>query len=249
MILPVIYRAVSRLFVNLNLQAGSKVRLPADLAHRLREVLRLRVGDAVTVFDGGGDEYAAEVCGVAREVELLIGSRASPVRESPITISLAQGLARGERMDYTIQKAVELGVNRIVPLATERSQVKLDAARAARRLEHWRAIIQQACEQCGRNHLPELSAVMSVAEFIAADRAEVRLSLAPTGTLAVHSVSATARSFSLVIGPEGGLGPHELMLLSTAGYHTLRLGPRILRTETAALVALTALQTLHGDIG
>ncbi|MGH8597014.1 MAG: 16S rRNA (uracil(1498)-N(3))-methyltransferase, partial [Gammaproteobacteria bacterium] len=236
-----------RLFVPLRLEVGAEVRLPATAAHRVREVLRLRVGETLTVFDGHGGEYHAEVRRCARDgVDLALGAHRAVMRESPLQITLAQGLARGERMDFTLQKSVELGVSRIVPLATERSQVKLDAERAARRTAHWRALILHACEQCGRDQVPELSAVMRIADFIAADDAEVRLTLAPTGKLSLKNLSPEARRFSLVIGPEGGLSPPEIELLATHGYRAARLGPRILRTETAALVALTALQTLHG---
>jgi 16S rRNA (uracil1498-N3)-methyltransferase len=244
-----VYRVVPRLFVPIPLQAGTHVTLPADTAHHVREVLRLKSGDSVSVFDGTGGEYAGEVSLCTRErVEVRLATHLAPQRESSLAITLAQGLARGERMDYTLQKAVELGVTRIVPLATERSQVKLDATRAARRRDHWLGIIHHACEQSGRTRVPELAPIETLATFIAKDHAEVRLSLAPTSSMSLATLPADARSFSVVIGPEGGLSPTELDLLASQGYRGVRLGPRILRTETAALVALTALQILRGDL-
>jgi 16S rRNA (uracil1498-N3)-methyltransferase len=240
---------MARLFVAVGLQVGGKLRLPNAAAHRVREVLRLRTGDRLMLFDGTGGEYQAEISLCAREgVEVMIGEHLPTSRESALTIVLAQGLARGERMDYTLQKAIELGVTHIVPIACERSQVKLDAARAARRLAHWQGIVVHACEQSGRTHVPTLSEVISLGEFAALDQSDVRLSLAPTATTNLRSLPADARSFSLVIGPEGGLSPNELALLKAQRYQAIRLGPRILRTETAALVALSALQALRGDL-
>lgn len=226
------------------------VVLDPEQAHRLREVLRLRVGDAVILFDGRGGEYPAVLRTLSRDrVSLETAARCEVMRESPLEITLAQGISRGDRMDYTLQKAVELGVSRIVPLASARSQVRLDAARAARRLQHWRGVVTHACEQSGRDRLPVVAEVTSLQEFMAEDRAALKLTLAPTAAESLVSLAPGATTLSLVIGPEGGLAPEEIALLSGAGYRAVRLGPRILRTETAALVAIASLQVVAGDLG
>jgi 16S rRNA (uracil1498-N3)-methyltransferase len=239
-----------RLFLPLPLREGTVVSLPADSAHRLREVLRVRPGDALTLFDGTGGEHAAQVTTVTRAgIDVAIGAYHAVERESPLTITLAQGLARGERMDIVIQKAVELGVARIVPLATIRSQVRLDPARTARRLAHWQAIVTQACEQCGRNRVPQVDGPTTIEAFVAGDTASLRLVLAPSGDVSLPATLPHAMSISLVIGPEGGLSDDEIRFLTNAGYQHVRLGPRTLRTETAALVAISALQARWGDLG
>jgi len=252
------HHAMTRLFVPATLAPGLTLSLPAATAHRVRDVLRLRVGADLTVFDGTGGEYAARVHSCGREaVVLTLGAHRDIARESPLAITLVQGISRGERMDYTLQKAVELGVTRIVPLASARSQVKLEGERATRRLAHWQNIIVHACEQCGRNRLPALAGVQSLDDFCAADASEWRLTLSPDADRGLPEILREAAdpgaapgpaSFSLVIGPEGGLAPTEIAKLTAIGYRGVRLGPRILRTETAALVALTALQILAGDL-
>lgn len=238
-----------RLYIPLPLEARSRVVLPDGPAHKVREVLRARTGAQLTVFDGRGGEYPGILTRCQRDcVEVELGDRQPVVRESALEITLAQGISRGERMDYTLQKAVELGVTRIVPVTASRSQVKLDGDRAARRLAHWQGIIVHACEQSGRDRLPLLDDLQSLPEFAGADRAAVRLTLAPGARAPLAACGRGARSFSLVIGPEGGLDPREIALLEAAAYQPVRLGPRILRTETAALVALTVLQLLAGDL-
>lgn len=241
---------MTRLFVPMTLVPESVVQLPPVSAHRVREVLRARSGDPLILFDGTGGEFPAVIRSCTRDrVEVETGAQQAIERESGLAITLAQGLARGERMDYTLQKAVELGVTRIVPLATLRSQVKLVDERAARRLAHWQGIVIHACEQCGRNRVPEVAGISTLGSFLDADNATVRLTLSPTGERDLRGSLANGEtSFSLVIGPEGGLGGDELAQLANAGYRAIRLGPRILRTETAALVALTALQALAGDL-
>ncbi len=238
-----------RLYVPSVLAPNVTLELPRDSAHRLRDVMRLQANDSLCVFDGTGGEYQARVKVMSRAAVLIeIGAWQAVSRESPLVITLAQGISRAERMDYTIQKAVELGVSRIVPLALARSQVKLDAEREAKRLAHWRGIIEHACEQSGRDRVPILDTVQSLAEFSARDHAELRLTLSPTASATLPELQPLPATISLVIGPEGGLAPQEFTALDTAGYRAVRLGPRVLRTETAALVALTALQSLGGDL-
>ncbi len=240
---------MTRLFVPVDLSPETELPLPPATAHRVREVLRARNGDALVLFDGKGGEYPATIQTCNREtVTVRLGPQLALERESPLQITLAQGIARGERMDYTLQKAVELGVTRIVPLATIRSQVKLTDERAGRRHLHWHAIVIHACEQCGRNRIPTLAPMTDVAAFAADDSAAMRLILSPGAPHDLRARIGQPSSFSLVIGPEGGLDPAEIAHLIAAGYQSVRLGPRVLRTETAALVALTTLQVLAGDL-
>jgi len=238
-----------RLFVPVALSPQTRVILPEGAAHKVREVLRARVGSTLTLFDGRGGEYPGVLEACQRDrVEVVLGERAEVVRESPLQITLAQGISRGERMDYTLQKAVELGVTRIVPLASARSQVKLDGERAARRLAHWQGIITHACEQSGRDRLPVLEEIQSLQEFMTGDSAALKLTLTPVARETLASAVVGKVSVSLVIGPEGGLDPLEIERLIAAGCRGVRLGPRILRTETAALVALSVLQSVAGDL-
>jgi 16S rRNA (uracil1498-N3)-methyltransferase len=227
--------------------------LDAIAARHLREALRLARGDAVVLFDGRGGEYAATVTMVSRErVEAQVGAHLAVDRESPLAITLAQGISRGERMDYTLQKAVELGVQRIVPLATERSTVRLDESRARKRLEHWQGIVRHACEQSGRTALPPVDEIAAVPAFAAVERAALKLMLDPAAAAPLAGLTpamAPPPDICLAIGPEGGFSPGERAVLDAAGFIGARLGPRVLRTETAALVALSVLQSRLGDLG
>jgi 16S rRNA (uracil1498-N3)-methyltransferase len=170
-------------------------------------------------------------------------------RESPLPLTLAQAIARGERMDWVLQKATELGVARIVPIVTERTEVKLDAERAERRMAHWRGVIASACEQCGRNHLPALEAPQDMDRWLASlgDAPALRLALLPEGDASLRQFPQLDNGAILAVGPEGGFTANDVALLTQAGFHGLRLGPRILRTETAGVAALAALQAMFGD--
>lgn len=242
---------IPRVYVPQPLHPGREVELPVQAGEHLVRVLRLERGHPLRLFNGDGDEYAGEIASLAkRGVTARIGAATEAAdRESPLRITLAQGIARGEKMDWILQKATELGVARIVPLVTDRTEVKLDAERAERRLAHWHAVLGSACEQCGRNRLPELDEPVRLADWAAQPAAdgELRLALDPLGTTGLHDVPATLH-MTLVVGPEGGLSEHDLGTLSQAGFAGLRLGPRILRTETAGLAALAALQALRGDL-
>lgn len=237
------------------LATGRTVVLPQDAAQHLTRVLRLRAGAAITLFDGEGGEWAAELVSGARDaLAARIGEHHPIERESPLQLTLLQGLARGERMDLVIQKATELGVTRIVPLITSRCVVQLDAERGERRVEHWRAVAASACEQCGRNRLPEVCPPMQFESacqtpWAAAD--EPRWLLDPESTLTLRDViaaPAALRRATLLVGPEGGLEASEIDLAVRTGFRTLRFGPRVLRTETAGLAALAALQSSAGDL-
>ncbi len=251
---------LTRCFVPPPLHSGARVALPAETAAHVVRVLRLRVGAALTVFDGAGGEYAAQIADISRErVHLGIGAHDSVERESPLQVTLLQGLARGERMDTSIQKATELGVTRLIPFAAERSVVKLDAATWERRLGHWSGVTIAACEQCGRTRLPlltpatDLAAACAALQAPAGEQPQVRLLLDPEADAALPSVLTTAldqgvSAFALLIGPEGGLSANEGELAQRHGFHGCRLGPRVLRTETAPLAALAVLQALGGDL-
>ena len=218
-------------------------------ARHLTRVLRLGPGAQLTLFDGTDGEYPATITTTGkRQVEVELGERVNVSLESPLSVTLAQGVSKGERMDYTIQKAVELGVSRIVPLNTERSVVNLKGERLEKKMQHWQGVIVSACEQCGRNTLPQLLPLQSIETWLAAGLKD------DLGLLLDHRASETvaslpqAGSVTLLIGPEGGLSAQEQALATASGYLGLRLGPRVLRTETAALTALAALQSRFGDL-
>lgn len=249
-----------RVYVEQPLQAGTTATLDATAAAHVTRVLRLREGDPVTLFDGRGSEYPARI-GPAqgRSVSAQVLEAHAVDRESPLALTLVQGISRGERMDLVVQKATELGVRRIVPVLTARSVVRLDAEQAARRLQHWRAITIAACEQCGRNRLPEVAAPLTLREFLSARPGAragadtgadpgTRLLLVPGAPATLHTLTPLAAGVTLLIGPEGGLEDDERAAATAAGFTGMSLGPRILRTETAALAALAVLQCLHGDL-
>lgn len=240
-----------RIHVDQPLALATEVPLPAQAAEHVARVLRMNAGDTLTVFNGDGYDYAATLVNVGkRDVLLRIDGREEMANESPLHLTLAQGVARGDKMDLIVQKATELGVARVVPLFTERSEVKLDASRAEKRLQHWRAVAASACEQSGRVRIPEVVPALSLQawlESLADDDAQ-RLALLPEGTLRARELRFGAAGGLLVVGPEGGLGERDVATLREAGFQGLRLGPRILRTETAGLAALAALQALHGDL-
>jgi len=216
----------------------------------MSRVLRLQVGDAVTLFDGRGAECPAVIMAMTKgTVRLQVAGWQAVDRESPVPIAIAQGISSGERMDYTVQKAVELGAVRIQPISTERSVVHLDAQRAAKRVAHWQAIAVAACAQCGRNRVPVVAPVMSLSAWLATvtASAELKLILSPDGARTLHEVERPAHGVWLLCGPEGGLAPVERGDAERAGFEALRLGPRVLRTETAAMAALAAMQALWGD--
>ncbi len=230
------------------------VVLTAEASRHLVRVLRLRIGDAIRLFDGRGGEYAARISDIddPRAVRVTIESHEIIERESRLDLTLAQVVARGERMDLIVQKAVELGVRRIVPLTSRRCNVRLDERRAARRLEHWRGIVVSACEQCGRNRLPEVLPLVPIEAWLSrpGDRAD-RLVLAPSARRGLGRWAdgrASDGPVTLLVGPEGGLTPDEIETCLANGFEAVGLGPRILRTETAGLAAIAALQALAGDL-
>ncbi|MGH8799158.1 MAG: 16S rRNA (uracil(1498)-N(3))-methyltransferase [Casimicrobiaceae bacterium] len=233
----------------LPLAEGAEIALPDAAAHHVARVLRLAAGDELTLFGGDDGEFAARIVRIGpRGVDVRVGAAAAAERESPLEVTLVQGLAAADRMDYAIQKSVELGVRAIQPVATARSVARLDAARAAKRAQHWRQIIVAACEQCGRNHLPRLHPLLAFDAWCAeASGAALRLLLAPDGDLGVAGLARPDGPVEILVGPEGGLTPEESARALSTGFLALRLGPRILRTETAGPAVLAALGALWGD--
>jgi 16S rRNA (uracil1498-N3)-methyltransferase len=240
---------LSRVFVEAPLGRGAQVTLTGSAAAHVSRVLRLRAGDGLTLFNGTGGEFAATIAGIARDaVTVAVGEARCGERESPLTLTLAQGISRGERMDLVVQKATELGVTTLAPLLTERSVVRLDAAQAARKSEHWRAIALAACEQSGRNRPPRLLPPAPLGEFLRAGSAATKLLLSPAAALRLAEVPRPAGEVQVLIGPEGGLTDEEQARAQAAGFLGVRLGPRVLRTETAAIAALALLQREFGDL-
>ena len=214
-------------------------------------MLRLEHGHPLILFNGDGREYNATLAAL---VKRAVGAKITAVREAdreaPLQLTLAQGIARGEKMDWILQKATELGVARIVPLVTERTEVKLDEDRAERRRAHWMSVIAGACEQCGRNRLPALEPPQRLDRWLGSLGAApaLRLALLPEGDASLRQLPQMENGATLAIGPEGGFSEHDIALLGQGGFRGLRLGPRILRTETAGVAALAALQALYGDL-
>jgi len=240
---------VPRAYTPQALAVGQSVQLAAATSHHLLKVLRLQCGHPVALFNGDGYEYhTALEADDGKLATLTVTGVSQPRRESTLHISLGQGISRGERMDLVMQKAVELGVNNITPLWTRRAQVRLTGKRLDKRLEHWRGIIQAACEQSGRLLLPELHAATELEPWLDAPGATTRVVLDPEADTPLCAL-ARAQRVQILIGPEGGLDKQELQAALAAGFKPVRLGARILRTETAALAALAALQTLWGDFG
>lgn len=238
-----------RVYVNQPLSLEQPVILGESATHHLAHVLRLRQHDLVHAFNGRGGCYLARVDRITKhEVVIVPTEFLEEERESGLDLTLAHGVARGQRMDYTIQKAVELGVNRIVPVLTEYTQMKLGAERLEKRLSHWQGVIISACEQCGRNRLPIIDTPLTLAEWAAADVSEVKLLLQPGAGPTLGSLDMRPASATLLCGPEGGLSQNDCRLAAEAGYCPVSLGPRILRTETAAVTALAVCQSLWGDL-
>ncbi|MDH5833109.1 16S rRNA (uracil(1498)-N(3))-methyltransferase [Luteimonas kalidii] len=246
---------VMRAHIDLPLAVGTRLALPEAAAAHLVRVLRLREGDACVLFNGDGHDYHARIVTADKRRTVVEVTGAEAVdNESPLRVTLVQGIARGEKMDLILQKATELGVARFVPVDAERTEVRLDGPRLARRIEHWRGVVVAACEQCGRARVPALEAPLPIAVIAeAAAHARLRLTLDPQGPhmlpdLAGRMPDDGGGEIVLAIGPEGGWAPRDREHLRAAGFEGLRLGPRILRTETAGLAAIAALQALYGDL-
>jgi 16S rRNA (uracil1498-N3)-methyltransferase len=240
-------RSAPRFFAPVKFSPGAEIELPEGAARHCL-VLRLRSGDEVTLFNGEGGEYAGALTRVSRvSAHARIVSGRAIERESPLAITLAQCVSSGDRMDVALQKSTELGVAKILPIASERSVVRLTPDRADRRLAHWRNVVIAACEQCGRNRIPEVEAISGIEEFLASpSTGSLRLLLAPEAGGDLREL-APSPAVTLLVGPEGGLTPTERRRAEEAGFVPVCFGPRVLRTETAPLAVIAAMQTLWGD--
>ena len=241
---------LTRSHVDAPLLAGGEITLPDDVAAHLLRVLRLQEGDACVLFNGDGHDYDARVTAIGkREARAQVLAARRIDNESPMRITLLQGIARGEKMDWILQKATELGVARFLPASSDRSEVKLDAQRADKRLAHWRGIVVSACEQSGRAVVPDVVAPQALAHA-ATSRTGRGFILDPSADASLASLQGVPlRECTIAIGPEGGWSPRDREHLLAAGFEGLRLGPRVLRTETAGIAAIAALQALCGDLG
>lgn len=238
-----------RFFCSEKLAPGATVRLPERAAQHAQRVLRMQAGDALTLFNGDGHNYSGELIRVGKdEVSAKIAGQSAAQNESPLRVTLAQAISSGDRMDFTLQKAVELGIDAIQPLATERSVVKLSGERAEKRREHWQNVVISACEQSGRAVVPAVAAPMPFTHWLGqpADFAQ-KIMLSPSAEQNLHDLPQPTGPVCLLIGCEGGFSPQEMQAAASCGYTPVRLGARVLRTESAALAALAALQTLWGD--
>jgi 16S rRNA (uracil1498-N3)-methyltransferase len=244
-------RSLPRFYCAGDLSQGATRDLPEAAAHHAGRVLRLTVGDAVTVFNGAGGESDARILSIGKDhVSVRVGAWRSREVEPSVRVVLLQGLSARERMDFTVQKAVELGAAEIFPIEMRRSVMRLAEERAARRVEHWQNLAVAACEQCGRNRVPDVHPVSALPDWLGAHSAapgEQRLILSTSADRRLRDLPAP-QALLLLAGPEGGFAPEELEMVQGCGFIAVRLGPRVLRTETAALAALAAIQALWGDL-
>jgi len=242
---------VTRCHVENPLAVGQTLSLPEEAANHLVRVMRLREGDGCVLFNGDGHDYRATLVVVGkRDAQVRIDAALAVANESPLHITLLQGIARGEKMDLILQKATELGVNAIVPVNAERTEVKLDAARAEKRLAHWTSVVVSACGQSGRARVPSVAAPQALLDAARQVPAEaLKLTLDPLGEHRLSTLQPAPGGVVIAIGPEGGWSPRDRQALAEAGFQGLQLGPRILRTETAGLAAIAAVQARLGDLG
>ncbi|MDH3545783.1 MAG: 16S rRNA (uracil(1498)-N(3))-methyltransferase, partial [Gammaproteobacteria bacterium] len=243
--------ALTRLYVSDQLQPGKELQLREEQARYVGRALRLRAGNALTIFNGKDGEFEAIVATISKfSVTVEIGERRDSAAESPLKVHLVQGISRGDRMDFIVQKATELGVKRISPVLTEYGVIKLDATRAGKRRDHWRKVAESACEQSGRIRPPLIDVPMPLNAWFGnkTEDADIDLILQPGVATTLTSLAAPKTKVCILIGPEGGFSPAELENAVIAGFAGVSLGPRILRTETAALAALAIVQSLWGDL-
>jgi 16S rRNA (uracil1498-N3)-methyltransferase len=238
---------VSRLYVNAALNVGGRIELDDDATHYVRSVLRLKQDQNIVLFNGQGGEYVGRFSEVSRKhVRVEIETYSQRDVESPLQVNLGMGISRGDRMDWAVQKAVELGVAKLTPLLTERCVTKLTDDKKQQRLQHWQHIVQHAAEQSGRTRLPEMSDIIDISEWLSQQQG-LRIFLDPYAEHSLADLQPENQRVTLLSGPEGGFSESERQLAKAVGFIPVRMGARILRTETAVLSALTAVQTLWGD--
>ena len=243
-----------RIYQNQPIAVGETIALSEDAFGHTIRVLRLKDGDAITVFndrmyDGKLGEYQAQLCNVSKKrADIIINEFNIKENESPLNIHLGQAISRGDRMDFTLQKSVELGVNTITPLFTERCGVKLSGERLQKKIEQWQKIIVSACEQSGRCTVPIVNSAISVDDWLKQQSSALKLNLHPKASHSIMNLPEENTRVRLLIGPEGGLSDDEIKRANESGFYDVLLGPRVLRTETAALTAITALQCRYGDL-
>lgn len=238
-----------RIYTPQPLTARTTLQLNADATHHVSRVLRMQSGDSLILFNGDGNEYAATIASVDKKsVHVELGDAITLDRESPLHIHLGIAISKGERMDWVIQKATELGVSQITPLQSERVEVRLQGEREEKKLAHWRAVAISACEQSARNRIPAIDDVQPLFAWIDNVEADTKFVLHHRSVAALDAQSAAPKRVALLIGPEGGLSEVEINAAEQRGFQPLRLGPRVLRTETAPLAALSVLQFLWGDL-
>lgn len=239
----------ARIYYNRTVSTGEVHTLPASASNHLVRVLRFKKGSIITVFNGNGGEYSCTLLNEnPKAADIIINDYLDTNRESPVLITLIQGLSRSEHMDLTIQKATELGVTEISPVSCERS-IGMKDDRALKKLERWKQIAISACEQSGRNCLPILNQVNSLEDVLGRIQADVKIVLDPEASIGIRHMNHDAASVCILSGPEGGLSATELDVAVSAGYDRIRFGPRILRTETAAPALIAVLQAMWGDMG
>jgi 16S rRNA (uracil1498-N3)-methyltransferase len=228
---------------------GNEYALPDPVAHHALRVLRLTVGDRIALFTGDGGEFAATLVRAdKRDAFARIDAFDAVERESPLAVTLVQGIAANDAMDHAVRRSVELGAAAIQPVLTTRSARVPDGERGEKRLAHWRQIVVAACEQCGRNRVPEVRAVMTLEHWLASrGRAGAGLVMTPTADISIAASPRPREALDLLIGPEGGFAPEEIALAQNNGLTAVRMGPRVLRAETAALASLAAINALWGD--
>lgn len=238
---------LTRLWVDAPLETGKLLQLPVETSHYVTNVLRLRINTSLIIFNGQGGEYQAVIHELQKKIVVLeIGEYFAVERESALQLTLVQAISRPEHMDYTVQKAVELGVSRVIPVISERSP-PLDKEKMPKRWQHWQKIITSACEQCGRNRLPHLDSIQTLDQWLAQPVTEPSILLDPLAAQTLPTLESPPQ-MTILIGAEGGLTEAEIMLAKQANYIGVRLGSRILRTETAALAILAICQAQWGDL-
>jgi 16S rRNA (uracil1498-N3)-methyltransferase len=240
---------IARFYCPFPLAPGAIVDLPPEAAHHATRVLRLAEGDAVEVFDGRGGEWRGRLQRTGKTVTVALEFFVAEDREAPLRVTVAQALPAADKMDWIIQKTVELGAAEFRPLVARRSVVRLSGERMQRRVNHWQNVAIAACEQCRRNRVPRVAAPVDLAQFLgeAAAQNDIRLIMAPGASLRLAEIARPSCGVTLLIGPEGGFEDGELAAAASAGFRSLSLGPRVLRTETAAVAALSAIMALWGD--